>query len=134
MLRVDKASTRELKDVMRQLRRIAPAVAKHLQKEFRAAAQRVAEDARQRQTSRSGNLRKQTRAGVRTGQPEVRSKAAYSRVREYGGRVPLFGDRDQWVYQEPQPSIFPAVRDGRDDYIKDANVALFRAVKEAGFK
>ncbi len=134
MLRVDKSTPRELRTFLADLKKIDPEARKRLQRRFRTAAQRVAADARGRQKSVSGNLRKQTRAGARGGQAEVRSRARYSRISEFGGRHLVFGRRDSWVYEKPQPAVFPAVEAGRDEYIKDANTALFEALRGANFK
>lgn len=134
MLRVDKNTPRELKRFLADLKKVDPEARKQLQRRFRAGAQKVAADARGRQKSVSGNLRKLTRAGARAGQAEVRSKAIYSRIREFGGRHLVFARPDSWVYDKAQPAVFPAVEAHRDEYIKDANEALFQALRGANFK
>jgi HK97 gp10 family phage protein len=130
---VDPASSKDLQKFMRDLRRVAPEVAKETRKRFKSAATPVLNDARRRQPKKTGELRRKTKVRISRGKVEIRSSARHARISEFGGRHPLWG-RDQWVRQEPAPAIFPAVDAGRPRFVQEAVKAVDQGAREAGFK
>lgn len=133
MLDISKQSIGDMRALLREIRRLSPEVRKRLQRKLRASVNKTAEKARSRQPDKSGRLRKSTRAGARAGQAEIRSKAEYARTIERGGRHLVFGRPDSWVYQKPQPAIFPSVVEDQEQYTNDANRAFDEAAKEIKF-
>lgn len=130
---VDISSQKDLAKFMRDLRKIAPAVAKETRKRFKEAATPILNDARSRQPKDTGELRRKTKIRIARGRVEIRSSARHARISEFGGRHPLWG-RDQWVKQDPAPAIFPAVDAGRGRFIQAAKSAVDLGAREAGFK
>jgi hypothetical protein len=130
---VDPASSKDLQKFMRDLRRVAPEVAKQTRKRFKAAATPVLNDARSRQPKKTGELRRKTKVYVSRGRVEIRSRARHARISEFGGRHPNWG-RDDWSKQPPAAAIFPAVEAGRPRFIEEAKSAVDMGAREAGFK
>lgn len=133
MLDISKQSIGDMRALLREIKKLEPSVRVRLQRKLRASVNKTAEKVRSRQPKQSGNLRRTTRAGARAGQAEIRAKAEYARVIERGGRHLVFGRADSWVYQEPQPAIFPTVVEDQQQYINDANRAFDEAAKEIKF-
>lgn len=134
MINISKASQSEMRAVLRDIGKIDPNLRKDLQRKFKAATEKVASVVRERMAKRSGNMAKRTRAGTRSGQAEIRAKAEYTRIVERGGKHLTFGKPDSWVYQEPQPAIFPTVIEHQKDYFNEANRALAETLRELRFK
>lgn len=133
-LGVDPNSKKAVVKLMADLRKSAPEVAKETRRRFRAAAQPTLEDARSRQHKRSGELRRKTRIRVTRGVVAIVSTAPHARINEFGGRHPLWGDREHWVPQQAVPAIWPAVQQHRAEFLKQADAAVYTAMKKAGFK
>lgn len=131
---VDPSSSKDLQKFMRDLRKVAPEVAKQTRKRFKAAANSVLNDARSRQPKATGELRRKTKVRMARGRVEIRSSAPHARISEFGGRHPRWGDRGHWIPQPASPAIFPAVDAGRAQFIKAADTAVQQGAKEAGFK
>jgi len=133
MLDVSQTSISDMRALLREIKKLEPGVRKRLQRKLRASVNKTAEKIRGRQPKATGNLRGKTRAGARAGQAEIRAKADYARTIERGGRHLVFGRPDSWVYQRPQPAIFPTVVEDQQQYINDANRAFDEAAKELKF-
>lgn len=130
MIDVSKQSIGDMRALLREIKRLEPEVRKKLQRKLRASVNKTAAKVRSRQPKQSGKLRKKTRAGARAGQAEIRASTDYARIIERGGRHLVFGRPDSWVYQKPQPAIFPSVVEDQQQYINDANRAFDEAAKE----
>jgi HK97 gp10 family phage protein len=131
---VDVQSPKQLGKLMRDLRKVAPDVAKETRAKFKKAATPVLNDAHKRQPKKTDELRRKTKIRIGRGRVEIRSSAPHARISEFGGRHPLWGDRDKWVEQKAQPAIFPAAAAGRQQFVKEAKAAVYVACKKAGFK
>jgi len=130
---VDPGAPKELQKFMRDLRQFSPELAKETRKRFKDAASPVLADAKKRQPRRTGELRRKTKVRIARGRIEIRSSAPHARVSEFGGRHPVYGNREVWVRQPAAPAIFPAVAAGKGEFIKQAEVAVWVAAKKAGF-
>jgi hypothetical protein len=62
-----------------------------------------------------------------------RKKAPHGRVYEYGGRHPVFGNRDVWVPVPKRSYVRPAVQDNKLKVRRDLGQSIGRANKKAGF-
>lgn len=131
---VDPSSSKELQKFMRDLRKMAPEVAKQTRKRFKSAATPILNDARSRQPKYTGELRRKTKIRNARGRVEIRSSARHARISEFGGRHPAWGNREVWVRQDPAPAIFPAVDAGRDKFVQEAAKAVDQGAREAGFR
>lgn len=131
-VQVDKASTRDLQRLFRDLRKASPAVAKETRLRFKKAAGPTLADARRRQKKDSGELRRKTKVSVRRGVTAIQSTAKHGRINEFGGRHPLFGDWEHPITQEANPAIFPAVEAHRQQFINEANAAVITAMRKVG--
>lgn len=131
---VDPASSKDVQKLMRELRKVAPEVAKQTRARFKAAATPILNDARRRQPKKTGELRRKTKIRIARGRVEIRSSAPHARISEFGGRHPVYGNREVWVNQPAAPAIFPAADAGRSEFIRQAEHAVELAVKEAGWR
>ena len=98
------------RDLQRALREADSATKKEARKALREAANGVRNDARRRAPTRSGRLRRSLRVSVTSRHVAVQSRLEYAAIHEFGGRHPLFGDRDNWYTQRARPFLFPAAR------------------------
>lgn len=130
-----KITVEGLKDFTRDLRKFSPELGKQLRRELRAAVKLVTDEARRLAPKKTGKLSKGIRPRVSSGgDAALESKDPAARIVEWGGRHPLFGNTDKWVFQPAQPHIFPAIKAKRDDFEKAALDAIEHAAREAGFK
>lgn len=134
MFRVDGVTEKELQSLFRKLRRTAPETAKEIRRRFRAAAKPALATARAKQSKRSGELRRKTRIVTTSGVVAIRSSARHGRVSEFGGRHPLFGDREHWYPHVAVPAIRQAVDAHKAEFTRQANAALYTELRKAGFR
>lgn len=124
----------ELRSVLKDIRGISPDLAKALRRNLRAEAKKVSDDARRRAPKKSGKLARSISPRVSSnGQSSIVSKSKYSKIHEFGGRHPVYGNFDKWVAQEARPYMLPAVKEGKEDFFKAADAALKEAAKKARF-
>jgi phage gpG-like protein len=119
---------------MRDLKKFEPSVSKQFRFRIRKVVKTVADDAKGRAPRLSGKLAKGISPSVTNTGARLVSKAPHARIHEFGGRHPVFGHTDRWVYQPARPHIFPAVRAGREEVNREALAALDDAIEEIGFK
>lgn len=123
-----------LRELMRDLKRLDPAVSKALRVRLRNAVKQITADAQRRAPRKSGKLARQIKPSVTNKGAALVSRAAHGRIHEFGGRHPVHGHRDRWVFQPARPHIFPAVRAGREEVKQESLAALDDAMREVGFK
>lgn len=130
---IDATSRKDLQQLMRDLKKISPELAKETRAAFKRAAVPILNDARKRQPKKTGELRRKTKIRFSRGRLEIRSSARHARISEFGGRHPLWGDREHWVAQKPAPALFPAMDAGKPNVLRQVDNAVFVACKKAGF-
>jgi phage gpG-like protein len=123
-----------LREFMRDLKKLDPAVNKQFRVRLRTAVGEVIKDAQRRAPKRSGKLARLIKPSVTNKGAALSSKAAHARIHEFGGRHKVFGHSDRWVFQPAQPHIFPAVRAGHQEVARASLQALDDAMREVGFK
>ncbi|MGH3834192.1 MAG: HK97 gp10 family phage protein [Pseudonocardiaceae bacterium] len=123
-----------LSEFLRDLKRFEPAVSKQFRTRLRKAVEVVAKDAQRRAPKKSGKLAKGIGPSVTNTGARLLSKAPHARIQEFGGRHPVFGNRENWVFQPARPHIFPAVDAGREEVNTEALAALDDAIKGIGFR
>lgn len=120
-------------ELLRDLKRYEPEVNKSFRKRLKNAVDKVAKDAARRAPRKSGGLAKKIRPSVTGKGVAVISKAEHARITEFGGRHPVFGNRENWVFQPARPHVFPAVEAGRKEVETEALAALDEAARTIGF-
>ena len=122
-----------INEFLRDLKKFEPEVSKGFRKHIRGVVEKVAVDARRRAPKKSGKLAKGIRPSVTNKGASLLSKAPHAKIFEFGGRHPVFGHRDRWVYQPAKPHIFPAVRENEQFVKSEMLAALDEAISEIGF-
>lgn len=124
-----------LQEFLKDLRKLSPELANEVRRRFRKAARTVALDARAKAPRQSGRLARGIQPRVDSkGNAAIISKAPHARTVEFGGRHPLWGDRDRWVAQKAQPHIRPAVDENRDWFVREAEHAIHVVAQKAGYE
>lgn len=122
-----------LRDFQRDLKRFEPVVAKSLMSELRTIVRAVAGEAALHAPRRTGKLARGIKASVTQRDVSVVSTVPYAWIIERGGRHPVFGHSDRWVFQPARPHVFPAVERRKSDVEKAALDALDNAIRQVGF-
>jgi phage gpG-like protein len=123
-----------LRDFMRDLKKLDPALNKTFRTRLRNAVKEITADAARRAPRKSGKLARGIKPSVTNKGAALASRAPHARIHEFGGRHPVFGHKDRWVFQPAQPHIFPAVRAGQEEIRKESLAALDDAMREVGFR
>lgn len=96
-------------------------------RELKPVAERIASDAR----GRAGrHVARGIKTGSRSNSPAVivdGTEVPDAKLWEWGGRHPVYGNMDTWVYQSARPYVGPAV----DAHLLDAQVAIGKALDNA---
>lgn len=121
-----------LVELQRDLKKFAPAVQKKCRARMRKAVNVIVGNARRRAPKRTGRLVKGIKAQVTNKGAALVSKAPHARISEYGGRHPVHGDRETWVFHPARPHVGPAVDAGRDQVTTESIGAVNDAKREAG--
>lgn len=133
-IHLDASSRTQINDLMRDLRKVDPALVNGVRRELRRVAKIVADDARRRAPRKSGALQRSIRPSVSsTGDAAVVASAPHARITELGGRHPLFGNKERWYPQPRRPYLIPARDAHQKEFIQAADAALNEAAKKAGF-
>lgn len=127
---------REMTSAMRKVKGESP---KEIGQYHKQVANFVAGDVRARANSRPRKNRTgRTAAGVKTRgtqrEAAIRVTTPDAHVQEFGGRAPLFGNRNFWFQVRPKQKggwfLFPAIRDNREAinrfYIKGLETVIRR--------
>jgi|SRR3954471_20639169 hypothetical protein len=122
-----------LNEFLRDLRKFEPEVSKGFRRRIKGVVEKVAVDARRRAPKKTGKLSKGIRPSVTNKGASLLSKAPHAKIFEFGGRHPVFGNRNNWVFQPAKPHIFPAVRANEQFLKSEMLAALDDAISEIGF-
>jgi hypothetical protein len=125
----------ELRKFMRDLKKVSPALAKELRKSFRGSAKKVSDQARRNAPRKTGKLARSITPRVSSaGVAAVVAKAPHARITEFGGRHPVFGNKEKWVEHQAHPYLFSAAEQHRGEFLRQADLAVKKAAREAGFR
>lgn len=134
-IQLDRRSRADIRATMRDLKRLEPDTAKVVRSEFRALARSVAMDARKRAPKKTGALSRSIKPRVSSrGDASIFSGDPAAKPNEFGGRHPLFGNRDHWYPNPKRPFMFPAVEANSRKFFIAAEAALAVSAKKQGFK
>lgn len=122
-----------INEFLRDLKKFEPEVSKGFRRRIKTVVEKVAKDARSRAPKRSGKLAKMIRPSVTNKGATLQSKAPHAKIMEFGGRHPVYGNRNNWVFQPARPHIFPAVRENEQFVKSEMLAALDDAISEIGF-
>lgn len=123
-----------LREFMRDLKKLDPVVNKRFRARLRNAVKEITADAARRAPRQSGKLARLIKPSVTNKGAALASKAPHARIHEFGGRHPVFGHRDRWVFQKAQPHVFPAVRAGQEEIRRESLAALDDAMREVDLR
>jgi hypothetical protein len=131
----------ELRRLIADLGALPADIRRELAPEFVRAAQPILADARGRaswSTRIPGSLRvRASRSRKRPGVQFVVSAAlaTHARLYEFGPfKHPVYGHRDRWVTQDARPFLLPAIRAGRDEFVRAADRAVVTAARRRGWR
>jgi len=132
---VDPRTQAAIRQLMADLRVFDLEAAKECRREFAALAKKVAADAASRAAKKTGKMAAATRARVSSrGDAMITNADPAARPNEFGGRHPLFGNRNVWVPMVRKPFMFPAVQAGEAEFYRDAEKVIDTVASKAGFK
>jgi hypothetical protein len=138
-----------LREFQRTLRFLPDEVKKEVKRTNQQLAEIIAQDARSRANSRPGvknrtfGVSQSIKSGFVLREPAIRvgghkrrgQASSDARVQEFGGRAPLFGNRQRWFQVRPREKegyfLYPAVRAKRDVIAKGYLDALDKALRRA---
>lgn len=126
-----------LRDLRRDLRKVAPEALKELRQELRDAAQLVASAARPKARRRTGEYAESIRAGTSGDRALVRSPLPYANVAHWGGTTGPgheHGPGQGSVVFDPQPAIPEAAEQLEDPVLDRIERGIDRALAARGFK
>lgn len=123
-----------LAEFMRDLRKFEPAVSKQFRARIKKVVDVVAKDAQRRAPRKTGKLARGIKPSVTNKGARLISKADHARIFEFGGRHPVYGNKNNWVFQPAKPHIFPAVEANKALVHKEALAGLDDAIREIGFR
>lgn len=128
-----------LREATSAMRKVKGETVKEVSQYHKQVAEFVAQDARSKAQSRPRKIHSgHTAAAIRTRgtqrEAAIRVVAPDAYVQEFGGRAPLFGNRNKWFTVRPKRKggyfLFPAVKDNRDRinrfYLKGLESAIAR--------
>lgn len=122
-----------LRELRRDLKAIDRKLPAQLNKRLKVAAEPVRRDAAALAPRRSGRLAASLKVRSSGSRILIASSLPYAKTIHFGGRHPLFGNRDRWYTQEARPFISIAAA-RHADHIENA---LFDVVEDlmtsAGF-
>lgn len=99
-----------LRELRRDLRAIDRKLPAQLNTRLKAVVQSaVLPDAKRFATVTKGRIAKTLKVGTRGSSVVIRSRHPGARTVHFGGRHPLFGDRDHWYQQKPRPFVSKAL-------------------------
>jgi HK97 gp10 family phage protein len=124
-------------DGLRELRRDLKAIDKKLPRELNQRLKKVAEpiraDAAIRAPRRTGRLAGSLKVRTSGSKVFIGSRLPYARIIHYGGRHPVFGNRERWAFQPPRPFIEQAARGRAHQVENEIFDAVEDLMKKAGF-
>lgn len=124
---------------LRELRRDLKVIDRKLPAELnRNLKKRVEEsvlpDAKRLATVRRGRIARTLKVGTRGSSVVIRSTHPGARIVHFGGRHPLFGDRDHWYAQKPRPFISQALAGRTEQVEADLHETVEQTMFKAGFR
>lgn len=128
-----------LRELRRDLKAIDRKLPRDLNRGLKKAMGPVRAEAAALAPNRTGALARSLKVGTRGSAVLIRSRLPYARVAHWGGRHPLFGDRERWYPQYPKgtrPSRFVvrAAARNRDETERQLFATIERLMRDAGFR
>lgn len=125
------------REVQRTLKKLAPDAAKAMNRAIRREAKKVQADARRGYAEYSTRIGRAVGVSVSSKHVALRlsaKKAPHGPINEFGGRHPVFGNRNVWVEQEARPRLEPAVDEHREPIRERIAEEVIDAARQLGFK
>jgi phage gpG-like protein len=132
-----------LRELRRDLKSIDRKLPAQLNKRLKVAADPIAKDAARHAPKRTTALLREPRPGALARSIRVRTSGSklflgsslpYARVVHWGGRHPVFGNRQVWVKEPRRPFLAEAVSRGGDNVERAVFDTIEDFMKGAGFR
>lgn len=123
-------TTHGLRELRRDLKRLEPEVAKELRKDIRAAAEKVAVDARTHAVKRTGGYARSIRPYVTAKGASVGSRLPQAGVLHWGGTI---RPRGSAITFRARPVVSEALDRRTDEIVDDLGDAVERAARKVGW-
>lgn len=125
----------ELRKLMGDLREFDKDAGKEARRAFLVLAKKVSEDAKHRAVKKTGKMARATKPRISSrGDAMITNNDEAARPNEFGGRHPVYGNRDNWVQMKERPFMFPAVGAHREEFFSDAEKVIDTVAAKIGFK
>jgi hypothetical protein len=123
-----------LRELRRDLKRIDKTLPRELNRRLKKAAEPIRRDAARIAPQRSGKLARSLKVGTRGSRVIVYSRLPYANIVHWGGRHPLFGNKDRWYPQKGTMFVVKAAA----LHVRDVENAIADSVEglmlDAGFR
>jgi HK97 gp10 family phage protein len=123
-----------LRELRRDLKVIDRRLPAELNRRLKVAAEPVRAEAARRAPKRSGALAGSLKVRTAGSRLFIGSRLPYARVVHWGGRHPIFGNRQRWVAVPPRPFIDQAARANERKIENDVFDAIEDLMTKAGFR
>jgi hypothetical protein len=130
-VRVQVDGLRELRRDLKQIDRTLP---RKLNAEIKRGAEPMRAEAARLAPKRTGRLAASLKVGTSGSRVRIYSRRSGASVVHWGGRHPLFGNRNRWYTQQPNPFITRAVAHQAGRLERDIAHAVEALMRNAGFK
>ena len=123
-----------VRELRRDLKRVDKTLPRELNKRIKVALKPVLVDAKQHATVRRGRIARTLRLGTRGSAVFIGSSHPAANIVHWGGRHPVFGNREVWAVQKPRPFIKWALEGRGDDIERKVGDVVEDLMRDAGFK
>lgn len=130
----DRVVIHGVRELRRDLKRVDKTLPRELNKRLKITLKPIVADAKRFATVRKGRIAKTIRPGTRGSAVFIGSKHPAANIVHWGGRHPVFGNRQVWVQQNPRPFISWAIKGRGDDIERQVGDVVEDLMREAGFK
>lgn len=123
-----------LRELRRDLKQIDATLPRKLNAEIKRAAEPMRAEAARNAPRRTGRLAASLKVGTAGSKVRIYSKRDGASVIHWGGRHPLFGNRQRFYAQKANPFIARAAERGAGSLERDLAHAVEALMRNAGFQ
>ena len=123
-----------LRDLRRDLKRIDKDLPREINQSLKRTAEPIRDTAAMLAPHRTGRLAGSIRVGTRGSRLVIYSRHPAARIIHFGGRHPLFGNRDHWYEQKANPFMARALERYQFRVRRDIEATIEREMRRAGFR
>lgn len=123
-----------LRELRRDLKAIDAKLPRELNKQIKRTAEPMRAEAARNAPRRTGQLAASLKVGTSGSRVRIYSRKPGASVVHWGGRHPLFGNRQRWYTQQPNPFIVRAAERRAGGLERDIAHVVESLMRNAGFK